>query len=156
LAAYPFGKLLAYILPITSYRLPRWLGGGEFSFNPGPWNIKEHAAVYMMANIAAGAPYAINAIVVAELDYKKESLGFWFSILLVLSTQITGYAFAGLCRRILVQPASMIWPSDLVTCTVLNTLHAEEDEGRGGISRYRLFIYVLLGSFFWFFVPGKC
>ncbi|KAI0687104.1 OPT oligopeptide transporter [Cytidiella melzeri] len=154
LAAHPIGKLMAYALPITTYHLPRWLGGSEFSLNPGPWNIKEHACVYMMANIASGAPYAINAVVVAEFDYSRESLGFWFSIVLVLSTQITGYAFAGLCRHVLVQPASMIWPSDLVTCTVLNTLHAEEDEGRGGVSRYRFFIYVLMGSFFWFFLPG--
>ena len=76
LAAYPFGKFLAYSLPITTYRFPRWMGGKEFSLNPGPWNIKEHACVYMMANVAAGAPYAINAVVVAELDYDQGPLGY--------------------------------------------------------------------------------
>ena len=156
LAAYPFGKFLAYSLPITTYRFPRWMGGKEFSLNPGPWNIKEHACVYMMANVAAGAPYAINAVVVAELDYDQGPLGYWFATLLSLSTQLTGFALAGLCRRVLVQPASMIWPADLVTCTVLNTLHAEEDESRGGITRYRFFMYVITGSFFWFFLPGRC
>ena len=25
--SYPLGKFLAFILPITTYRLPRWLGG---------------------------------------------------------------------------------------------------------------------------------
>ncbi|KAI0338370.1 OPT superfamily oligopeptide transporter [Trametopsis cervina] len=154
LTAYPLGKFLAYALPITTYRLPKWLGGGEFSLNPGPWNIKEHACVYMMANVASGSPYAINAIVVAEMDYNQQSLGFWFSVVLVLSTQVTGYALAGLCRSMLVRPASMIWPSDLITCTLLNTLHAEEDEARGGISRYRHFVYVTLGAFFFFFLPG--
>ena len=154
LTAHPLGKFLAFILPITTYRTPRWLGGFEFSLNPGPWNIKEHACVFMMANVAAGSPYAINAVVVAEMDYGR-SLSYWFSVVLVMATQMTGFGIAGLCRRVLVWPASMIWPQNLVTCTVLNTLHAEEDEGRGGISRYRYFMYVILGSFFFFFLPGK-
>ena len=122
--------------------------------NPGPWNIKEHALVFMMANVAAGAPYAINAVVVAEFDYGK-NLPYWCGVVLVMATQMTGFGLAGLCRRVLVWPASMIWPQNLVTCTVLNTLHAEEDEGRGGITRYRYFVYVMIASFFWFFLPGK-
>ena len=131
LSAHPLGKFLAFTLPITAYRLPRWLGGYEFSMNPGPWNIKEHALVYMMANVAANAPYAINAVVVAEIDY-GERMSYWFSVVLVMATQLTGFGLAGLCRRVLVWPASMLWPQNLVTCTVLNTLHAEEDEDRGG------------------------
>ncbi|EKM53364.1 uncharacterized protein PHACADRAFT_259684 [Phanerochaete carnosa HHB-10118-sp] len=153
LCAHPLGKLFAFFLPITTYRFPRWLGGLEFSLNPGPWNIKEHACVFMMANVASGAPYAINAVVVAEIDYGRR-LSYGFSVLLVMATQMTGFGVAGLCRRVLVWPASMIWPQNLVTCTVLNTLHAEEDEGRGGISRYRYFMYVVLGAFFFFFLPG--
>ncbi|KIL58679.1 hypothetical protein M378DRAFT_15374 [Amanita muscaria Koide BX008] len=35
----------------------------EFSFNPGPWNIKEHLLVYIVANVTVGSPYAINVIV---------------------------------------------------------------------------------------------
>jgi hypothetical protein len=65
LIAYPFGKFLAYILPITTYRF-RSL---EFSLNPGPWNIKEHVLVFIMANVAVGNPYALNAVVVAEFFY---------------------------------------------------------------------------------------
>ena len=37
--------------------------------NPGPWNIKEHVLVCIMANGAVGNPYALNAIVVAEVFY---------------------------------------------------------------------------------------
>lgn len=92
-------------------------------------------------------------MVVAEIDYGRQ-LSYWFSTILVLATQLTGFGVAGLCRRVLVWPASMVWPQNLVTCTVLNTLHAEEDEGRGGISRYRYFMYVVLGAFFFFFLPG--
>jgi len=152
--SYPLGKFLAFVLPITTYRLPRWLGGIEFSLNPGPWNIKEHVLVYIMANVATGPPYAINAIVVAQMNYNFQ-LDYWFSALLVVATQLTGFGLAGMCRRFLVWPASMVWPQNLVTCTLLNTLHAEDEDELGGISRYRYFLYVLAGSFFFFFIPGK-
>jgi len=155
LVSYPFGKFLAFTLPITTYRLPRFLGSAEFSFNPGPWNIKEHVLVYIMANVAISPPYAINAVVVMQVNYSIDP-GFWFTVLFVLSTQLTGFGLAGVCRRFLVWPASMVWPQNLVVCTLLNTLHAEDEEGSGGITRFRYFAYLLSGAFFWYFIPGKC
>lgn len=150
--SFPLGKLFAFALPISTYRVPRWLGGFEISLNPGPWNIKEHVLVYIMANVAIGTPYAINAIVVAQINYNFK-VDYWFSALLVVATQLTGFGLAGICRRFLVQPPSMVWPQNLVTCTLLNTLHAEEEE-RGGITRYRYFLFALAGAFFYWFVPG--
>ena len=153
LISYPMGKFLAFSLPITTYRLPRYLGSFEFSLNPGPWNIKEHVLVYVMANVAVSSPYALNVIVVQELYYDIH-LGFWFNIVLVLATQLTGFGLAGICRRFLVWPASMVWPQNLVACTLLNTLHAEDDNEMGGITRYRYFMYVMAGGFCFFFFPG--
>ncbi|KAF8891861.1 oligopeptide transporter [Infundibulicybe gibba] len=185
LISYPFGKLLAFTLPITTYRIPlphfppsllpskpifsflrpfTYSRRIEFSLNPGPWNIKEHVLVFIMANVAVGNPYALNAIVVSEVFYELK-LGYWFSLVLVLATQLTGFGLAGLCRRFLVWPASMVWPQNLVACTLLNTLHAEdEDDGIGavgmlgksgkGMTRYRFFLIVMIGSFFFFFLPG--
>ncbi|KAF8161465.1 OPT oligopeptide transporter protein-domain-containing protein [Crassisporium funariophilum] len=195
LISYPFGKLLAFSLPITTYRIPlphlprlifpvhqpsfapfrlivnlllplTYPRALEFSLNPGPWNIKEHVLVYIMANVAVGNPYALNAIVVSEVFYEIV-LGYWFSLVLVLATQLTGFGLAGLCRRFLVWPASMVWPQNLVACTLLNTLHAEDEddgigmyggspgeEGRKGMSRYKFFIITTLASFFFFFLPG--
>lgn len=219
LMSYPMGKLLAYTLPITTYRIrlpgiPRFLVPSlpppsplapsnasffarilswiqrkfatirtvlhvtlqplstpapiEFSLNPGPWSIKEHVLVFIMANVAVAYPYALNAIVVAEVYYKIK-LGYWFALVLVLATQLTGFGLAGLCRRFLVWPASMVWPQNLVACALLNTLHAEEESAdyssdldpkyppkkpMRGISRYRFFMYLSLAAFFWFFLPG--
>src|SRR5262249_25645626 len=112
-------------------------------------------------------PYAINAIVVAEIYYEIH-LGYWFALVLVLATQLTGFGLAGLCRRFLVWPASMVWPQNLVACALLNTLHAEEEtEEYGpdidpkstkkpmrGITRYRFFMYLTVAAFFFFFLPG--
>lgn len=150
--------------PHTPSSLPRPRNYLEFSLNPGPWNIKEHVLVYIMANVAVGSPYALNAIVVSEVYYEIH-LGFWFNLVLVLATQLTGFGLAGMCRRFLVWPASMVWPQNLVACTLLNTLHAEEDEAEmgvhgepeskvGGITRYKFFMLVTLGSFLYFFLPG--
>ena len=153
LLAHPLGKVLALSLPIRTFRFPRWLGGYEFSLNPGPWNIKEHALVYIMANVSIGVPTALNAVVVAELNYGVK-LGYGFNALLILATQLTGFSLAGLCRRYLVWPASMVWPQNLIVCTLLNTLHAEEEDARGGLSRFKFFCYATVGAFFWFFLPG--
>lgn len=154
LICYPIGKLFAFVLPITTYRLPWYLGGSEFSFNPGPWNIKEHVLVYIMANVAITAPYAINAIVVTQINYNVQ-VSYSFSVLLVVATQLTGFGLAGICRRFLVWPASMVWPYNLVVCTLLNTLHAEDDDETGSMTRYKYFLFALGGAFFFYFIPGK-
>ena len=189
------GKFLAFSLPIASYRVPLpYLPPAyfptsipiplarlirpityphvlEFSLNPGPWNIKEHVLVYIMANVAVGSPYALNAIVTSEVYYNLD-VGYWFQLVLILATQLTGFGLAGLCRRFLVWPASMVWPQNLVACTLLNTLHAEDEDDaitgeegpfgflsrltRRPLTRYRYFIIVFVAGFLFFFLPGEC
>jgi hypothetical protein len=66
-----------------------------------------------------------------------------------------GYGLAGLCRRWLVYPSDMIWPSVLQTTTFLNTMHRDKNEpvGRWTISRYRLFFLSMGGMFLYSFLP---
>nr|ODN93225.1 OPT family small oligopeptide transporter [Cryptococcus depauperatus CBS 7841] len=151
--AYPVGKFFAWLLPINTYRLPRWLGGIEFSLNPGPFNIKEHTIIVMMANVAIGPAYALYAIVSSELYY-HHSFGFGFAIMFLFATQMTGFTMAGICRRFVVWPASMIWPANLVVATNLNTFHAEEDGFTSGMSRFKFLILCGCGAFVWYFFPG--
>jgi hypothetical protein len=78
----------------------------------------------------------------------------WF---LVMSTQLIGFSMGGICRRFLVTPASMIWPANLVFCVLFNTLHSTHYAGvdeRGGISRERFFLYVLVGGTIYYLLPG--
>lgn len=79
--SYPCGKLLAWILPATSWRLPRWMTkvgfGDEVSLNPGPFNIKEHTVIIMMANTATAPAFALNFSVASEKFYGiKQGVGF--------------------------------------------------------------------------------
>ena len=51
----------------------------------------------------------------------------------------------------------LVWPANLVTCALFNTLHAQTYAGmgnRGGLSRERFFFFALLGSTAWYFMPG--
>ena len=98
---------------------------------------------------------------VCTFDLKMNSISFYLLVfspntdqwLLVMSTQLIGFSIAGICKRILVAPASMIWPENLAAAALFNTLHAQDttDTTRSwhGISRDRFFIYVFIGYFFY-------
>lgn len=67
---YAGGKLLAATLPIRSWHI----AGYEFSLNPGPFNIKEHALIYMLAGITISTspvPYGMGAVIVWDKRYMQ-------------------------------------------------------------------------------------
>ena len=72
-----------------------------------------------------------------------------------MGTQMIGYGLAGVCRRWLVYPSDMIWPSVLQTSTFLNTMHRDRNipVGRWTISRYKLFFVAFVGCFVYSFFP---
>lgn len=45
--------------------------------------------------------------------------GWGFGILLAITTQCVGFGLAGLTHKFLVEPASMIWPQNLVSCAFM-------------------------------------
>jgi OPT oligopeptide transporter protein len=131
---------------ISRFRL--WLAQGR-------WNEKEHACVYISSNVSFGFAFATDVIVEQHKFYKQD-VSIVYQILLTVSTQILGYAFAGLTRRFLVRPAAMIWPGTLMSTAMFTTMHKQENEPANGwtISRYRFFVYVWAGAFAWYFLPG--
>jgi hypothetical protein len=65
-----------------------------------------------------------------------------------MSTQLIGFSIAGIFKRFVVAPPSMIWPQTLVTAVLFNAFHGQETSGTracGGISRLRFFYYVFIG-----------
>lgn len=81
------------------------LFGMPFSLNPGPFNMKEHTLIVVMANVnvAGGVAYATDTIT-AQRGFYKQDLGWGFNLLLCISTQMTGYGLAGVFRKVLVWP----------------------------------------------------
>lgn len=65
--------------------------GRRFNLNPGPFNIKEHVIITVMANCGVstggGDAYSIGAITVMK-GYYKQSLNFICALLIVLTTQV--------------------------------------------------------------------
>jgi hypothetical protein len=77
-----------------------------------------------------------------------------------MSTQLIGFSIAGMFKRVVVAPASMIWPKTLLTAVLFNTLHGNETSAgtqtrSGGISRLRFFSYIFIGYILYsqFFLP---
>lgn len=151
--AYPLGKFLAWALPIREYQLPKWLSGRTWSLNPCPFNVKEHTIIVMMASVGILPAYGMYTLVSTDIFYDRP-LGIGFSLVYILATQVTGLSLAGIARRYVVWPASMIWPGVLVTTTILNTLHAGSDIGTGGMTRQRFFLVFSIAAFAYYFLPG--
>ena len=157
LVAYPLGIGWDWIMPKKKFRV----FGRTFSLNGSPFNVKEHTLITVMANVTfgGGAAYATDTIV-AQKGFYKQDFGWGFQLLLTIGTQMIGYGYAGLLRKYLVWPASMIWPSNFVNTSLFYALHdhAKTDPAKANgwsIGRYRYFFYVFLGSFVWYWFPGE-
>lgn len=129
-------------------RLRLWLAQGK-------WNEKEHSCVYISSNVSFGFAFATDVIVEQTKFYNQE-VSIMYQLLLILSTQILGYSFAGLARRFLVRPGGMIWPGTLMSAAMFTTLHKEKNVVANGwkVSRWKFFFIIWLGSFIFYFLPG--
>ncbi|KAH6904577.1 small oligopeptide transporter [Coprinopsis sp. MPI-PUGE-AT-0042] len=148
LLVFPVGRLWFRLLPNVK------IFGCEL--NPGPFTIKEHVLVTIMATVGAPSAYATDVIAVQRVFYGEE-WGFSYKWMLVMSTQLIGFSIGGIARRFLVAPPSMIWPNTLVSCALFNTLHSAQYAGIGrhdGLSRERFFTYVFVGAAVWCVFPG--
>ncbi|KAJ3191701.1 hypothetical protein HK101_007495, partial [Irineochytrium annulatum] len=127
---------------------------GDFSLNPGKFSHKEHGLIYIFCSAGGNTAYAIYNIVGQKYKLGQDlSLG--WSILFAVVTQIFGYGLAGLCRRYLVRPAAMLWPTNLSIIAMLNSLHEKKDgDEQYKMSRYRFFWLVTGVAFCYQFFPG--
>ena len=132
----------------------------RWSFNPGPFNIKEHVVVVLMANVSIGYAYSTDALLALQgKPFYDLDLGWGFSLLFTLSSQLFGIALSGLFRRFLVWPAAMIWPGQFANTSLFYALHdkSKSDGVHSNgwiISRYRWFGIVTSAMFLYYWIPG--
>ncbi|KAI3457971.1 hypothetical protein Pfo_014634 [Paulownia fortunei] len=150
IAVVPLGHLMARTMTKRAF-----LKGTRFEFtlNPGPFNVKEHVLITMLANAGAGTVYATHILSAVKLYYKK-SLGFIPAFLVMMTTQLLGYGWAGIFRKHLVEPGEMWWPSNLVQVSLFRALHDKEKRPKGGTSRTQFFLIALACSFSYYIFPG--
>ncbi|BGP25943.1 hypothetical protein JCM10295v2_004886 [Rhodotorula toruloides] len=140
LVAHPLGGWMDRLVPDSLRR--------------GAWNKKEHMLVGILAGSGASAAYAGEIISVQDLYYHSD-LGNFGGLLLLLSTQLIGFGLSGLTYRFLVRPTQMLWPSQLVTVTLYETLHGGKKVQRlSDISQMRFFRRAFLAIFSWQFLPS--
>ncbi|XJO75901.1 hypothetical protein BDV3_006505 [Batrachochytrium dendrobatidis] len=144
--SYPIGIFLANVLP-------------RGILNPGPFTIKEHVLVYMIAGAAGGQPYGVENVIGQKFDQfmGDSKITFWNSILFVITTQMIGYGLSGMTRRFLVRPAAMYWPTVLSTVALFVSFHeteeSEESKKVGGLSRFSFFWVGFAFMFMWQWFP---
>ncbi|XP_023544096.1 oligopeptide transporter 7-like [Cucurbita pepo subsp. pepo] len=150
IAVVPIGHLLASALTNrVFFEGKKW----KFTLNPGPFNQKEHVLITIFANSGASTVYAIHVVSAIKIFYKKE-LTFFVALLVVLTTQVLGFGWAGIFRRYLVEPAAMWWPQNLVQVSLFRALHEKEERPKGKLSRNQFFVIAFTCSFAYYVFPG--
>ncbi|KAF9119589.1 hypothetical protein BGW39_000185 [Mortierella sp. 14UC] len=123
LVSLPLGHLMARFLPTTEMNFFGW----KFSLNPGPFSIKEHILIGTMTAVNTSTAYAVDIVILQHLFYDDKQ-PFIAGLLLVFTTQVTGFALAGALRN------------------------NSEDGGR--MTRMKYFLLVTFGSFIYYWFPG--
>ncbi|KAI1498304.1 OPT family small oligopeptide transporter [Biscogniauxia marginata] len=156
LLAYPLGCLWAKIMPTRVFKT----FGIEWTLNTGPFTIKEHVVITLMANVSIGYAYSTDALLALQgKPFYNINLGWGFSLVFTLSSQLIGISLAGMFRRFLVWPSSMMWPNQFAKTSLFYALHDKSQSNSSTangwtISRYRYFLYVLVAMFCYYWLPG--
>nr|CAD1830296.1 unnamed protein product [Ananas comosus var. bracteatus] len=129
------------------------LGHLMASASTGAFNVKEHVLITIFANSGAGTVYAIHVITAVRVFYRQH-ISFFVSLLVVLTTQVLGFGWAGIFRRYLVEPAAMWWPYNLVQVSLFRALHEKEERPKGSLTRNQFFMVAFICSFAYYVFPG--
>ncbi|XP_015068852.1 oligopeptide transporter 6-like isoform X2 [Solanum pennellii] len=150
IAVVPIGHLMAKIITKrVFFEGTNW----AFTLNPGRFNIKEHVLITIFANAGAGTVYATHILSAVKLYYKRP-LDFFPALLIMITTQMLGFGWAGIFRKLLVEPAEMWWPGSLVQVSLFRALHEKENRAKGGTTRIQFFLIALVFSFAYYVFPG--
>ncbi|KAI8619995.1 OPT oligopeptide transporter protein-domain-containing protein [Chytriomyces sp. MP71] len=146
IVSYPLGVWMSRILP-----------RGQL-LNPGPFSMKEHALAFMLSSVMAATPYALQNVVVQK-HILKQDLDYAHGVTFVIVSQCLGYGFAGLMSGLIIHPTVKLWPTNLVTISLLNSLHRTADarettRQQYPMSRTLFFVFCACAMFFWQLFPS--
>ncbi|RYP89426.1 hypothetical protein DL770_004396 [Monosporascus sp. CRB-9-2] len=148
LIVYPIGCLWAKVMPMRVFET----FGVRWTLNTGPFTIKEHVVITLMANVSIGYAYSTDALLALQgKPFYDINMGWGFALLFTLSSQLIGISIAGMFRRFLVWPSAMMWPNQFANTSLFYALHDKsKSDGISSngwvISRYRYSDYLPLVS----------
>ncbi|KAG9008887.1 hypothetical protein FRB90_008680, partial [Tulasnella sp. 427] len=145
------GKVLERIMPIRLWFIPSWIplvGDRSICLNPGPFNIKEHGLICMMASNCINTPYGLHMVLTARKHYN-----------LLLGPGPSGLIWLVRTKAVRVSKfealVGIFLPSNLAVAAVLNAFHAgDADKGSHDLTRLRFFTIVTILYAFYHFLPG--
>ncbi|EPS96475.1 OPT oligopeptide transporter [Fomitopsis schrenkii] len=138
--AYVLGTAMHAVMPSSGYW--RYL-------NPGPFNIKEHTAIVIMASTASTVAVAMEIIAALDLFYNVR-LNAAVSIFQIFASQMIGYGIAGVLRELLVYPTYAFYPTYISVVNLLQSLHFGDALNH---KRRRFFWIVFCVIFCWEWIP---
>lgn len=156
LLSFPAGKFLERTLPYKRIKIGKWI---DFSLNPGPFNMKEHAIIAVMSSAGAAGAYGIDNVVVqkSELFMGNTAITIGQSLGWIFASQFIGFGLAGVMRRFVIWPKHMIWPSNLSHIALFVSFHKQFDDQDNGrtwkISRMKFFWISFILIFIYTWIP---
>ncbi|TIC89598.1 Glutathione transporter 1 [Colletotrichum higginsianum] len=150
--AYPVGKAWEFVVPDWGLNIK----GHRVSLNPGPFNYKENILIYIMANLSFLTRLSADVLTEQRVFYGLKA-GWGFELTVTLATILYGFALAGLCYALVVEPPALLWPGVLGNTALNAALHSgkkeDETEAKWTASRYRFFMLAFIASFCWYWFP---
>ncbi|EIN08007.1 OPT oligopeptide transporter [Punctularia strigosozonata HHB-11173 SS5] len=151
--AYILGKAMEEVIP-GPHQVGRWKTPDNAFWrfmNGGPFNLKEHVAITIMAATASDSALAISIFAAQDLYYNvvpNAGVG----IFTLIGSQLIGYGMAGIMRVFLVYPTYAVYPQLVPTVQLFDALH----RGKSAIlqkKRLRFFWAVFIAIFVWEWFP---
>nr|UJH94527.1 ST.14 [Starmerella bombicola] len=148
---WPLGQFLHLCMPAWQVKLPFGMG---FNLNPGPFNYKEHACIFMFTNVVTSAGL-VNNLVIEDTKFFEVNTGLGRQILFNISCYTISVALLGLFRDILVTPEDRVWPGVLSRIALFKAIYSRDNPVANGwkMTRWVFFLIIFLGSFTWYWFP---
>jgi OPT family oligopeptide transporter len=143
-----FLEIIGFILGEITTFIPRWGPIGRL-LNPGPFNIKEHVFMTIMASSSAVCALGTEQLAAQSLYY-NEAPNAGSAIFMLLASQMLGYGFLGVMRKVFVYPTKMLWPSQLPLASLFQALHLNKTLAK---KRLMVFWYVFSLIIVWEILP---
>ncbi|KAF9456897.1 peptide transporter MTD1 [Collybia nuda] len=151
---YILGRVLEEIIP-GSGNLHDRMKTKDTAFwrflNPGPFNIKEHVAITILASTAAESALAISVFAADDLFYGiQPNVG--VGIFTLIGSQLMGYGLGGIMRAFLVYPTYIVFPNLLPMVQLFDALH----RGKKIVlqkKRVKFFWICFISIFVWEWLP---
>ncbi|KAA1086192.1 hypothetical protein PGTUg99_019505 [Puccinia graminis f. sp. tritici] len=108
---------------------PKW-------WNPGPYTLKETGFCALMGTTASIAVLATEMIVVYDL-YFDHVINFGIAFCILISSQLIGFAWAGVLLPILVYPTHAVFPETLPSISLLKSLFSVGEDSKDQVKFFK-------------------